>query len=192
MAQLEKPTQKDWASQILEDLVVLEINLELEDIEEMKKDKFKNIVKEAVRKKAFSYLIKMKNDRKSDNAKGKILEYENFCMPDYLCPTEEDITIEERKHLFKCRVDDLNVKGNQRWKHQDISCLSCKKQEDETQCHLLFCKDLIGKNSLVTYIPDYKELYYGDINEQIYVSRLLKENLRLRDMSQGNTAAQPM
>ena len=111
---------------------------------------------------------------------------------DYLCPTEEDITIEERKHLIKCRVDDINVKGNQRWKHPDISCLSCKKQEDKTHCHLLFCKELIGKNSLLTYIPDYKELYYGDINEQIYVSRLLKENIRLRDMSQDNTAVQPM
>ena len=109
-------------------------------------------------------------------------------MPNYLLPTEEDITIEERKNLFKCRVDDINVKGNQRWQHSDISCLSCKKKEDETQCHLLLCKDLIGKNSFLTYIPDYKELYYGDINEQIYVYRLLKENLRLRDMIQENTA----
>ena len=81
---------KDWGSQILEDLVVLEINLELEDIEDMKKDNFKNIVKEAIRKKTFSYLMKMKNYRKSDIIK------------------------EERKHLFKCRVDDINVKANHR------------------------------------------------------------------------------
>ena len=32
----------------------------------------------------------------------------------------------------------------------------------------------------LTYIPDYRELYNGEIKEQIYVSRVIKENYRWR------------
>ena len=58
MAQLEKPTYRDWASQVLEDFEDLNIDMELEDIEIMKKEKFKSIVKEEVKK--IQYLLKSK------------------------------------------------------------------------------------------------------------------------------------
>ena len=48
MAQLGEPTPKDWVSQVLEDLEELEISFELDQIEVMKKEKFKLTVKEAV------------------------------------------------------------------------------------------------------------------------------------------------
>ena len=38
-AQLENPTSKDWVSQTLDDLEEFEINLELEEIQNMKKRK---------------------------------------------------------------------------------------------------------------------------------------------------------
>ena len=146
----------------------------------MKIDKFKSIVKEAVKGSAFLYLLQKKSDRKSENAKGKHLVYHEFQIAEYLCPSEADIPIEERKWLFKCRVDDINIKGNQRWKQRDITCSSCQRNSEETHFHLLNCEALLGKNELLTYIPDYNELYKGDILEQVYVSRVLKENFRNR------------
>ena len=46
---------------------------------------------------------------------------------------------------------------------------------EETQSHILVCDFLLGKNENISYIPEYGELYNGDIKEQIYVSRILKE-----------------
>ena len=80
IAQLENPTYRDWVSQVLEDLEILEISLEIEEIQTMKIDKFKHIVKKSVKEKAFLYLLQKKTDRKSDNAKGKLIEYEDSIM----------------------------------------------------------------------------------------------------------------
>ena len=103
-----------------------------------------------------------------------------FDMAEYLYPGEEQITIEEQKWLFKCKVEDIEIRGNQRWKHINITCYSCKTNEEETQIHLLNCPGLLGKNEKLSYIPEYKELYEGELAEQIYVSRILKENYKHR------------
>ena len=38
----------------------------------------------------------------------------------------------------------------------------------------------MGQNENVTFIPDYKDLYSGDLKDQFYVSRLLKDNFEKR------------
>ena len=146
MAQLKNPTQKDWVSQVLEDMENLSIHLEIEDIKNMKKPCFKKIVKEAVRKEAFLYLIGRKESRISENAKGKKIEYVELGMAEYLLPNEENMSIEEQKWLFSCRVEDVDVKANHKWKYNNILCSSCNKNLIETQIHLLFCDFLLGKN----------------------------------------------
>ena len=35
-------------------------------------------------------------------------------MAEYLSPNEEDMSIDDQKWLFKCRVEDVNVKANHR------------------------------------------------------------------------------
>ena len=146
----------------------------------MKKSSFKKIVKEAVQKKAFLYLQERKESRNSDNAKGKKLSYSEFAMAEYLCPSEENFTINEQKWLFQCRVEDIDIKANHKWKHNNIFCSSCKKGIIENQSHILYCDYLLGKNEKVSYIPEYEDLYKGDLREQIYISRLLKENFTNR------------
>ena len=73
-------------------------------------------------------------------------------------------------------MEDVDIKGNHKWKHTNIFCSSCKQNEDETQFHLLNCFALLGKYEALSYIPEYRELYQGSLSEQIYVSRVLKEN----------------
>ena len=83
--------------------------------------------------------------------------------------------------MFKCRVEDINIRGNQRWKYENIYCISCKENIEETQEHILYCQFLLGQNENVTYIPNYNELYNGNLQEQFYVARLLKENMSKRN-----------
>ena len=92
------------------------------------------------------YLQKRKEGRNSENAKGKKISYNEFVMAEYLSPNEEDMSIDDQKWLFKCRVKDVNVKVIHRWKHDNIICSSCIKNEIETQKHVLLCDSLLGKN----------------------------------------------
>ena len=69
MTQIKFPTQNDWVSSVLEELDKLVIDFELEQIENMSKEKYKSIVKERVELIAFEYLIDKKEGRTSDNAK---------------------------------------------------------------------------------------------------------------------------
>ena len=79
-------------------------------------------------------------------------------------------------------MDDVNIKGNNRWKYQDISCISCKdKNTIETQRHLLYCVKLLGKNKLLTYMPSYEDLFEDDYSEQVYISNIIRENFMIRD-----------
>ena len=82
--------------------------------------------------------------------------------------------------LFKSRTDDIDIRGNFKWKHEIFTCISCKENIPENTEHLLCCPILIGKNEIISYIPEYKELFSDIIEEQVYVSRILKENFLRR------------
>ena len=45
------------------------------------------------------------------------------------------------------------------------------------QRHLLECKYLTGKSEIISYIPTYEDLFRGDIEDQIYISRISRQNL---------------
>ena len=56
-------------------------------------------------------------------------------------------------------------------------CEGCKIELLTTR-HALECSSLIGSNELVTYIPRYEDLYGKDEEEQVYIARLIRNNLR--------------
>ena len=176
LTQLKNPRQGDWVSQVLSDLEKLEIHIELEQIQRMSENKYNQLLTKQINKEAFNWLLEKKMSRKSANAKGKYLFYSELKMADYLAPSDIEASIEEKKWLFKCKVEDIDVKCNRRWQNEITICQSCNENTEETQCHILFCKNLIGKNELLTYIPSYSELFGTDIQGQIYTSRLIKDN----------------
>ena len=75
-------------------------------------------------------------------------------------------------------TNDIDLKANFQWKHENIRCISCKTDSPETNEHLLECSSLMGKNKIVTYIPEYKELFSQEQDEVLYLSRVLKENFK--------------
>ena len=46
----------------------------------------------------------------------------------------------------------------------------------ETQSHIFECKKLIRPSEIVTFLPNYRELFGDDIEAQVDVPRLIKDN----------------
>ena len=176
MAQLENPKYNDWVTTVMKDLEMVNIDLEIVEIRDMSEDKFKTLCKEKVKEKAFEYLIQKQKKRNPKHS----IRYPCLEMSSYLKEDEFGISVKEKHNLFKCRMNDIDVKGNRTWKYDNLTCRGCQDpNEIENQEHVLLCKNLINKNSKVSYIPVYQGLYSDDIQEQIYTSIILCENLSL-------------
>ena len=173
--QMDNPSKNDWVTGTLQDLEKVNINMELFEIEQMSEEMFKNICKQKVKSLAFEYLNNKLKQRQSYSE----VKYSNLNMSKYL---HEDLgyTFKEKQNLFQCRMNDLDVKVNRKWKYDDITCRSCKDQtKPETQQHVICCKSLVDRNMKITYLPSYSELYSEDIEQQMYTSMVLSENVRL-------------
>ena len=174
---MKNPRQGDWVSSVLNDLNSLDIHEDIEEIGIMKKEKFSLILNDRIEALAFKWLLDKKKSRKSENAKGKDLKYSFLQMAEYLGPTS-NASINEKKWLLKCRLEDINVKANRRWQFDNLICSSCDTNNIESQSHILECKTLIGQCEIVTYLPNYRELFEDDVEAQIYVSRIMRDNHR--------------
>ena len=73
------------------------------------------------------------------------------------------------------------MRSNRKWKYENLSCVSCKENVEETQSHVLICKELMRRNDLYTYIPNYIDIYQNDLDEIIYISTMLKEHMKIRE-----------
>ena len=65
-----------------------------------------------MRKEAFLYQI----GRTSKYLNGKEKVYDEFIMAEYLSPNEDNMSIQEQKKLFNCRVEDVYIKANHKRK----------------------------------------------------------------------------
>ena len=61
--------------------------------------------------------------------------------------------------------------------HIDTICDGCRIAESTTE-HSLECQTLLRKNELVTYLPNYTDLYGNDKNEQVYIARIFRKNMK--------------
>ena len=61
----------------------------------------------------FWYLVKNKDRRSSENAKGKLIPYDEYLLADHWMPNNENMFKEDEKWLRKCKVEDLDLRGNQ-------------------------------------------------------------------------------
>ena len=170
--QMDTRKTKDWASTILKDLLKFEIKLTLDEIERLTVDNWKQIVKEKTHKITLEYLNSQKGG-KTEN-----FDFSEVAMIPYLLPND-DVTIQIAKFIvqIQCRII-REVKCNFRNDHKDnILCNTCKIS-DCTNSHLLSCFKLIGGNQLVTYIPNYEDIFINNTKEQAYIASLMFDNLR--------------
>ena len=80
----------------------------------MKKETFRTLVNKNVHEKAFEHLVERKASQNSERAKRKLLEYNELILSEYLSSNENDISIDERKWVFKCRIEDIDINTNRK------------------------------------------------------------------------------
>ena len=168
------PKKKDWVLTVKSNLEHLKIHLSFQDIEEMPKQSYKKIIKKRIKECAFTYLIEKRNGR---NGKGMKNQYNYLKIQNYLNSEDIDIQNDERKFIFQLRSQMVyKIKTHFRKMYENTICEGCKVDES-TAKHTLQCSNLIGKNELVTYLPQYDDIYGEDEREQAYIARILKDNI---------------
>ena len=171
--QLEKRNKKDWVNTVENDLKEIGLeNLNFDCIKTMSKLSFKKSIKEKIQKTAFEKLIR----RKEMHSKVKHIKYETLEMSDYLKPSVDQVCKEEAQLIFKIRCRVTNVKVNQRGKYYDLNCRICK-EEEESQEHLLICKDLETKTEIENV--NYEKIFNGTVEEKLRICKKVKSSLKM-------------
>ena len=145
----------------------------------MKQSGFQNLVKSAVVKEAFNYLLKIKNGDAQTRGHSKVahIKYKRLEMQNFLRPNR--ISIQEAKFIFLVRARMLDIKANYQNAHANMLCIACKETE-ETQEHLLQCKVLGDENMVVEELPEYGNLFGENLQKQITVAKILNTNFNKR------------
>ena len=98
----------------------------------------------------------------------------------YLSSQNENIPVETAQFIAKTQAHMIEtVKSNFQGFHKpNLTCNLCLTSECN-QPHLLYCQKLLGSNELVTYIPNYEDIF-DDNNpeEQCFIANLMMANLK--------------
>ena len=80
-------------------------------------------------------------------------------MSSFLCPNEH-LKIDNAKFVAKIQCHMVEtIKANFKQEYlPNFICKSCGLNECN-QSHLLYCEALIGSNQLITYIPNYEDIF---------------------------------
>ena len=153
-AQIEMPTNGDWASRVIQDLKHLNFSTTLKEIEYMSYNHFKKIVKERIRKQAFIYL------KDKIRSKGKENKFEDFSMAEYLLPENRILTITDKQKLFEVKNRMTQIPVNFSKTDNNSNCY-CGKLE--TMEHIYDCEILRnGKENNLEYRKIHEGLKYSE------------------------------
>ena len=159
--------QKDWVSTVLKDIDELDLNLNFDDIKCMKKSSFTDMVKIRIENKTLEYL----NHKKAAHTKVLHIKHTQLKMKRYLLPSEAKQNKEESQLIFKLRSQMTNLKMNYKGIYDSYECEACGL-EDESQGHLLECKEILKISKEVDGIPNYDRLFQGTVQEQTSIARI--------------------
>ena len=173
-AQIDKPSVGDWILTVLQDIETLNLNLSIEGILVISKSSFKKKVKQAIRDKAFEYLV----SQQATHSKAKPLKYSKLQLQPYLQPGVVDLTIKEKAFVFEARSRMMDIRDNFKIGNSDLKCRACKV-EVEDQPHLLRCTKLVENGEIVRDIPNYSDLFGEDAAKVVAVSRILQRKFTM-------------
>ena len=165
--QVKNPTRGDWVTACLKDLKELRIDKSFEQIKEMTKSKYNNLLKKMINENALDYLTKKKG------AKGKEITYKNIEMAEYLQPYSKISVIEKRK-LFEIRNKMTNIPNNYKSRNQKIKCWCGEDEEIEH----IYSGKILNKNEKIEI--KYEEMYRNNLKKQMQILRILEKNLERR------------
>ena len=100
IAQLKSPSKGAWTSEVTQILEELNIQKTFDEIKDLSKNQLtKKIVKLAIEKNAFNYLISIHKQKQ----KGKEIIYKNLSLQPYLRP-RENFNLKAQRQIFALRT----------------------------------------------------------------------------------------
>jgi hypothetical protein len=167
------PVKNDWWITTKDNLREFDIQMEIDEIAALKKERFKDIVKKKTNEKALEYL----NTIKSQHSKMENLNYTEIKMKSYL---KENIS--KSQLLFKFRTRMIDVRHNFRSKYEskseNIKCEICNTH-DETQ-NLFECPSLDTKNIDINNV-NYNDIFSDTVKKNEIVIEALSNLLEQRE-----------
>jgi hypothetical protein len=174
-AQCRKRTKKDWVSSVLSDLELLEMNVTLAEIQNMRKGTWKNTIKTHIAEKSLNYL----NNLKQKHSKVNKLKHQKLIMQPYFLPCERDVSKDEIQLIFQMRSKVTNLKMNMKGLYDTYECQVCFKL-DESQEHIYSCEEIWNKRKeSFSNVPEYENIMNGNTHQKLEVARIFKENLKI-------------
>ena len=173
-AQLKSPVKGDWILGVQEILIDLEIDLELEEIKQIKEETLRKFVKKQIKEKCLMYL----NKQKEKHTKVMHIVHTELKMQNFLHPNHAQ-NIHLSKFLFSARSRMLDFRINFRKKYSDVKCpLGC--DELDSQQHGLICDKIVTNVLDSQDLAVYEDLFSKNVLKQMKVAAILQERMKYR------------
>ena len=168
-------TPKDWITTVLKDIEELELNVTFEEIKQMSKQGWKNMVKASIKDKTFQTLEAVKQN----HSKVRKLKHEKLELQSYFKPNKQVCSKEDIEMIFKLRSNMTNVKMNSKYLHETYECTMCSIEEESSE-HIYLCNEIWnikGKNK--ENIPNYESILNGSMKQKIEIAKIFNENMKI-------------
>ena len=153
----------------MNNLKELNIKMTLQEIREMSKTKYKEMIKFKCDELAYKYLTSRKG------SKGKEIDYSRIEMSQYLQPNDI-LKISEQKQIFEIRNKMTNISANYPGKMKNEHKCFCGQAENME--HIYYCSRLNNTEIKIEYVNIYK----GNISNMKTILERFKENMNKREM----------
>ena len=137
-AQKRKPVKDDWVITVDKNMTEINLKLTENEMNNMKKFKFKELLKNKIHTASFKYLQKIQEK----HSKSKDIKYEHFQIQQYL--TNNKFTTKEKIMLFQLRTSMNDVKLNFKSMYTDYTCDLCEESVPQSTTHLLDCEKILS------------------------------------------------
>ena len=160
----------DWVEQVQKDMADLDLQMSDQQIENVTKEKFREIIKRKTKILAVKHLSELK----MKHSKTKNLDTSKLKTAEYLL--SKNLKKEEMQTLFKLRSRMINVKLNFKSSHREnIWCQTCHLFP-ESQQHLTVCPTL---KSRTKYLVDFNQLDHNMIFQKLERQEKFAKNFHL-------------
>ena len=157
------------------------MDLDIEQLKIIKKEKFSKIIQKKVREAAFEYLL----DRKSTHSKMEGIQYsQDLKIQGYLQDSRLNPSLAKLLFKFRCRM--IQVKINFKKTYGEFNCPICIKNGEffeDSQEHLMSCKVILSDSNVLSnnITVKYQHIFSNNVEQMIDAIKLLKIALQIRN-----------
>ena len=158
ITQWYNPSKGDWTEQVQADLKDFGIKSSFEHITSYSRTAFKSLIKEKAKELALYILT----EKQQSHTKTKNLVYDTMKIKPYL--TSKDLTLQQKKLIFRYRTRMENFGENFRGGRQQVSCPLCETHLD-TQELSFQCPEI---KAAIDPQRDIRDIYNEYISNELF------------------------